>query len=160
MTDKPLFHDDLFACYPDLIERLKSLVENKTVKIIKEADDIGDLVGDNPNKLPLDEAIYVIFDSIVPTNSNANGTEQVHQIAFSLVYTVKKYNFRGLSGMSVGRVLARISQLLNGYEPVQDGKALTFSPFIQINPLPVRYQNGFGYFSLRFATTVASCADL
>ena len=35
MTDSnlPLWHDDLFACYPAMIERLQTLVKDGTVKI-------------------------------------------------------------------------------------------------------------------------------
>lgn len=158
-SNKPLWHDDLFACYPLMIERLQTLVADGTVKIIKEADDISDLVGGESSRLPLDGAIYVIFDSISVGEANNNGKNQVHQIGFSLVYAVKKYNFRGLSGMSVGRVLARIGQCMNGFKPAIDRQDLTLSPFVQANPLPVQYQNGYGLFSLRYTTTVASCAD-
>lgn len=160
MSNLPLWHDDMFACYPLLIERLQKLVQNGTVKIIKEADDISDLVGDNPTQKPLDGAIYVIFDNLAPTDSNNNGSEQVEQIGFSLVYTTKKYNFRPLSGTSVGIVLTRIAKRLNGYLPVDEsGLAYTLSPFMQANPLPVQYKHGFGYFSRRYVTTVATCAD-
>ena len=162
MSDLPLWHDDLFACYPAMIDQLQKLVKNGTVKIIKEADDISDLFPDGENgsrRLPLDGAIYVIFDSVNPTgDSNDNGKNQEHEIGFSLVYTVKKYNFRGLSGMSVGKVLAQIGKCMNGFEPAKDGRTLTLSPFEQRNPLPVQYKNGFGYFSLRYVTTVATYA--
>ena len=40
----PLYHEDMFACYPKMIERLKKLVENGTVKTIKECDNIDDLL--------------------------------------------------------------------------------------------------------------------
>lgn len=160
MNNLPLWHDDMFACYPPMIERLQTLVKNGIVKIIKEADDISDLVGDNPTQKPLDGAIYVIFDSLTPTDSNDNGTEQVEQIGFSLVYTVKKYAFRPNSTMSVGRVLSSIGKLMNGFAPEdENGRAYTLSPFMQANPLPVQYKNGFGYFSRRYVTTVATCAD-
>lgn len=162
MSDLPLWHDDLFACYPAMIERLQTLVKDGTVKVIKEADDISDLFPDGEGgsrRLPLDGAIYVIFDSINPTgDSNGKGKNQLHEIGFSLVYTVKKYNFRGLSGMSVGKVLARIGHCINGFEPEIDGRALTLSPFEHRNPLPVQYKNGFGYFSFRYVTTVATYA--
>lgn len=158
MNDKPLWHDDIFACYPAMIERLKTLVANGTVKIIKEADDIADLVGDQSGRLPLDGAVYVIFDSITPTDSNNGGKNQTHKIGFSLVLTVKKYSFRGLSGMSIGKVLAQIGKCMNGFEPFQDNKALTLSPFVQETPLPVQYKNGYGFFSLRYTTTVATYA--
>ena len=42
---------------------------------------------------------------------------------------------------------------------VENGKAYTLSPFVQATPLAVRYANGFGYFSRRYVTTVATCAD-
>ena len=163
MNNLPLWHDDLFACYPAMIERLQTLVKDGTVKIIKEADDISDLFPDGESgsrRLPLDGAIYVIFDSISPTgDSNNNGKNQVHEIGFSLVYTVKKYNFRGLSGMSVGKVLAKMGECMNGFEPEQNGIALTLTPFEHRNPLPVQYKNGFGYFSFRYVTQVASYAS-
>ena len=157
----PLYHEDMFACYPKMIERLKKLVENGTVKTIKECDNIDDLLPSTDGvskRLPLDGCLYVVFDNLTPLESNDDGSEQEEQIGFSLVYTVKKYNFRGLSGMSVGKVLARIGKCMNGFEPAKDGRTLTLSPFEQRNPLPVQYKNGFGYFSLRYVTTVATYA--
>lgn len=161
MNNLPLWHDDVFACYPAMIDRLQELVADKTVRIIKEADDINDLVGDESKRLPLDGAIYVVFDSINPIGDTAgNGKYQAHEIGFSLVYTARKYSFRPLSGMSIGKILARISQKMNGFEPKnENGQDYTLSPFTQRNPLPVQYKNGFGYFSLRFVTTVATQAN-
>lgn len=159
----PLWHDDMFACYPKMIERLQKLVENGTVKTIKECDNIDDLLPSTDGvskRLPLDGCLYVVFDNLTPLESNDDGSEQEEQIGFSLVYTVKKYNFRPLSGMSVGIVLTRIAKRMNGYLPEdENGKAYTLSPFVQATPLAVRYANGFGYFSRRYVTTVATCAD-
>ena len=159
----PLYHEDMFACYPKMIERLKKLVENGTVKTIKECDNIDDLLPSTDGvskRLPLDGCLYVVFDNLTPLESNDDGSEQEEQIGFSLVYTTKKYNFRPLSGMSVGIVLTRIAKRMNGYLPEdENGKAYTLSPFVQATPLSVRYANGFGYFSRRYVTTVATCAD-
>lgn len=159
----PLYHEDMFACYPKMIERLQKLVENGTVKTIKECDNIDDLLPSTDGvskRLPLDGCLYVVFDNLTPLKSNDDGSEQEEQIGFSLVYTVKKYNFRPLSGMSVGIVLTRIAKRMNGYLPEdENGKAYTLSPFVQATPLAVRYANGFGYFSRRYVTTVATCAD-
>lgn len=159
----PLYHEDMFACYPKMIERLQKLVENGTVKTIKECDNIDDLLPSTDGvskRLPLDGCLYVVFDNLTPLESNDDGSEQEEQIGFSLVYTVKKYNFRPLSGMSVGIVLTRIAKRMNGYLPKdENGKAYTLSPFVQATPLAVRYANGFGYFSRRYVTTVATCAD-
>ena len=159
----PLYHEDMFACYPKMIERLKKLVENGTVKTIKECDNIDDLLPSTDGvskRLPLDGCLYVVFDNLTPLESNDDGSEQEEQIGFSLVYTKKKYNFRPLSGMSVGIVLTRIAKRMNGYLPEdENGKAYTLSPFVQATPLAVRYANGFGYFSRRYVTTVATCAD-
>ena len=159
----PLYHEDMFACYPKMIERLKKLVENGTVKTIKECDNIDDLLPSTDGvskRLPLDGCLYVVFDNLTPLESNDDGSEQEEQIGFSLVYTTKKYNFRPLSGMSVGIVLTRIAKRMNGYLPEdENGNAYTLSPFVQATPLAVRYANGFGYFSRRYVTTVATCAD-
>ena len=159
----PRYHEDMFACYPKMIERLKKLVENGTVKTIKECDNIDDLLPSTDGvskRLPLDGCLYVVFDNLTPLESNDDGSEQEEQIGFSLVYTTKKYNFRPLSGMSVGIVLTRIAKRMNGYLPEdENGKAYTLSPFVQATPLAVRYANGFGYFSRRYVTTVATCAD-
>lgn len=159
----PLYHEDMFVCYPKMIERLQKLVENGTVKTIKECDNIDDLLPSTDGvskRLPLDGCLYVVFDNLTPLESNDDGSEQEEQIGFSLVYTVKKYNFRPLSGMSVGIVLTRIAKRMNGYLPEdENGKAYTLSPFVQATPLAVRYANGFGYFSRRYVTTVATCAD-
>lgn len=159
----PLYHDDIFACYPKMIERLQALVDNGTVKLIKESDNIDDLLPSSDGvskRLPLDGCLYVVFDNLTPLESNDDGSEQEEQIGFSLVYTTKKYNFRPLSGMSVGVVLTRIAKRMNGYLPEdENGKAYTLSPFVQATPLAVRYANGFGYFSRRYVTTVATCAD-
>ncbi len=160
MSDKPLWHDDVFACYAPMIERLQTLVADGMVKIVKEADDIGDLVGDTPTLKPLDGALYVVFDSIIPTTDQSDrGKNQTHEIGFSLIYTVKKYSFRPLSGFGIGRILAHIAHRMNGFEPVQEGRATTLGPFMQRSPLPVQYKNGFGYFALRYVTTVATYAD-
>ncbi len=163
MSDLPLYHEDIFACYPKMIGRLQALVDNGTVKLIKESDNIDDLLPSSDGvskRLPLDGCLYVVFDNLQPLQSNDDGSEQEEQIGFSLVYTTKKYNFRPLSGMSVGVVLTRIAKRMNGYLPEDEhGKAYTLSPFVQATPLAVRYANGFGYFSRRYVTTVATCAD-
>lgn len=159
----PLYHDDLFACYPAMIERLERLVANGTVKTIKEEQEIEDLMPNSQGaskRLPTDGALYVVYDSNNPIGEgNNDGKEQDEEIGFSLVYTVKKYNFRGLSGMSVGKVLARIKRLMNGWQPEQDGLVLTSEPFRQRNPLAVRYANGFAYFSIRYVAEVVTVAD-
>lgn len=159
----PLYHDDIFACYPAMMKHLEKLVTTGTVKLIKESDNIDDLLPSSDGvskRLPLDGCLYVVFDNLTPLESNADGTEQEEQIGFSLVYTTKKYNFRPLSGMSLGVVLARIAKLMNGYLPKdENGRFYTLSPFVQATPLAVRYANGFGYFSRRYVTTVATCAE-
>lgn len=71
MSSLPLWHDDILAFYPALIERLKNV---STIKKVCEAKELEDL-DTGRVQTPLDGAVYVVLDSIVPTDGNARARE-------------------------------------------------------------------------------------
>lgn len=146
----PLWHDDILACYPDVLARLKSLPQIKKVIEAKELSEI-----DNKAIAPIDGAVYVVLDSITPT-AGSDGTKrgQDIQIGFSVILAKQQYNpTPKLDG--VGQTLTAICKAMIGFEPVKDGRALTLTPFVQEQGLAIRYQQNYALFPLRFSTTVA-----
>lgn len=153
MSKTPLWHDDMLVCYPVLLDRLKSIVQIKKVLEIKELSEL-----DNQAVAPLDGAVYVIFDGLTPTDPNNDGREQTMELGFTIILTKQQYNpAPRMDG--VGATLTAICKALQGFEPEQDGRALTLSPFVQKQALAVKYFKNYALFPLRFATTVAVMAD-
>ncbi|MDO4897065.1 MAG: hypothetical protein Q3971_06855 [Moraxella sp.] len=153
MSKSPLWHDDILVCYPALLDRLKSISPIKKVQEIKELSEI-----DNQAVAPLDGVVYVIFDGLTPTDPNNDGREQVVELGFTIILAKQQYNPRPRMD-GVGASLTAICKALQGYEPEQDGRALTLSPFVQKQALAVRYFKNYALFPLRFTTTVAVMAD-
>lgn len=147
----PAWQDDLLAVYPYLLARLKTV---SSVKAVLEAKDLAALTGDR-QQLPLNGAVYVLLDGFTPKSANDNGREQVIELGFSVILTMTQYTPRpNIDG--VGATLTNICRALQGFDPTDDnGRALTLTPFVQQAALPVRYEDGFAYFPLRFTTTVA-----
>lgn len=153
MNNKPLWHDDMLICYPALLDRLNAIPAVKKVLEVKELASL-----DNQTVAPLDGAVYVIFDGFSPTSSNNNGREQAIELGFSIVLAKQQYNpTPKIDG--VGATLTAICKALQGFEPMQDGRALTLSPFVQKSALPVRYFKNYALFALRFTTSVAVMGD-
>lgn len=152
---KPVWRDDLLACYPALIDRLKACPEIKKVCTARELADLGG----NKAQMPLDGAVYVILDSITPEQSNNGGRETMITLGFSII--LAKQNVSPTPKMAgLGVVLTAICKALQGFEPKNsDGKRLSLSPFVQEKGLPIRYSNGFGFYAFRFTTTVAVVRD-
>lgn len=148
MNKYPLWHDDILVCYPALIARLKKLPQCKKVLEIKNLADV-----DAGLIAPMDGAVYVIFDGLDAKDSN-NGKEQRIQLGFSIILAKQQYTpTPKMDG--VGATLTAICKALQGYQPMQDGRALTLSPFVQKQGLPIRYFKNYALFPLRFTTTVA-----
>lgn len=152
MSNYPLWHDDFLACYPALLSRLQTITQIKKIQEIKELAEI-----DGGAVVPLDGAVYVIFDGLTPTSANNGGREQVMELGFTLILAKQQYNpHPRIDG--VGATLTAICKALQGYEPTQDGRALSLSPFVQKPALAVKYFKNYALFPLRFTTTVAILA--
>lgn len=149
MKNYPLWHDDFLVCYPALLDRIGTIPQVKKVQEIKELAEI-----DSQAVAPLDGAVYVIFDGMSPTDPNNGGREQVMELGFTLILAKQQYNPRPRMD-GVGASLTAICKALQGFEPEQDGRALTLSPFVQKQALAVRYFKNYALFPLRFTTTVA-----
>lgn len=150
MSNLPLWHDDILAFYPALIERLKSV---PAIKKVCEAKELEDLDAGRV-QTPLDGAVYVVLDSIAPTDGNARGREQLMQIGVSIILTKRDYNpVPRLDG--VGATITAICKALQGFEAKKDGRHLTLSPFVQNKGIAIRYSKGFAFFPMHFSTTVA-----
>lgn len=155
MSNHPIWRDDLLACYPALIDRLKACPE---IKKVCEAKELADL-DSNKAQMPLDGAVYVILDSITPQQSNNGGRETMMSLGFSII--LAKQNVTPMPKMAgLGAVLTAICKAMQGFEPKnKDGKRLSLSPFVQEKGLPIRYGKGFGFYPFRFTTTVAVVCD-
>lgn len=154
MSSLPLWHNDILAFYPALIERLNSV---SAIKKVCEAKDLEDL-DTGRVQTPLDGAVYVVLDSIIPTDGNARAREQLMQIGVSIILVKRDYNpTPRLDG--VGASLTAICQALQGFEPKdKDGRHYTLSPFVQDKGIAIRYNKGFAFFPMHFTTTVAILA--
>lgn len=148
------WRDDFLACYPALLERLRQV---KQVKKVLEAQDLAAISGERRIK-PLDGSVYVILDGFTPLQDNDRGSEHQIELGFSIILTMTQYTPRPRTD-SVGALLTAIAKSLQGFRPVdQDGWELTLTPFVQQPALPIRYEDGFAYFPLRFTTSVAVIA--
>lgn len=150
------WHKNMLACYPALIARLQQI---EGIKSVRHADDIGDL---QDRQVPLDGALYVIFDAFVPQQAADGGRNQFVEIGFSLVLAKRKYRPSEslyLTG-GVGETLTAIARAMQGFAPQDDdGNDLTLTPFTQSAALAISYDSrGFGLFPLRFITQVAILA--
>lgn len=154
MSTLPLWHNDILAFYPALIERLEGVPAIKKVCHAKELEDLDA----GRVQVPLDGAVYVVLDSIVPTDGNGRGREQLMQIGVSVILVKRDYNpVPRLDG--VGASITAICQALQGFEPVdKDGRHYTLSPFVQDKGIGIRYNKGFAFFPMHFTTTVAILA--
>lgn len=147
---KPLWHDDILVCYPALIDRLKAIPQ---IKKVLEAKDLAEL--DNKKTLaPLDGVVYVIFDGVSQVEADNGKRGHDLKLGFTLLLAKQQYNpTPRLDGF--GATLTAICKALQGFEPMQDGRALTMTPFVQENALAIRYFDNYALFPLRFTTTVA-----
>lgn len=157
MTDnKPAWRDDILACYPYLLERLRGI---DAVYQVCEAQDFAAISGKDRRQIPTDGAVYVLLDGFTPTDANARGAEQDIEIGFSVILT-KQQVTPNPAADSVGKTLTAISKALQGFDPVDEqGRALTVSSFKQAKALAIQYEYGFAFFPLRFTTTVAVVQD-
>ena len=156
MTTQPAWTTNVLACYPYVLERLRSLPQVKTVL---EAQEFAAISGGRRKQMPLDGAVYVILDGYTPTGSNAKGAEQMMEIGFSVILTKQQVTPNPATD-GVGQTLTAISQGMQGFDPVDaQGRALTTNPFRQRQPLAIQYEDGFAYFPLRFTAEVAIISD-
>lgn len=157
MTDnKPAWRDDILACYPYLLERLRGI---DAVYQVCEAQDFAAISGKDRRQIPTDGAVYVLLDGFTPTDTNARGAEQDIEIGFSVILT-KQQVTPNPAADSVGKTLTAISKSLQGFDPADaQGRALTTTPFKQAKALAIQYEYGFAFFPLRFTTTVAVVQD-
>lgn len=157
MTDSaPAWHDNILACYPHLIARLRQLPQ---VRQVLEAQDFAAISSAKRRQLPQDGSVYVLLDGFTPTSDNASGREQIMEIGFSVILTKQQVTPKPCAD-GVGQTLTAIAKALQGYDPSDEyGRCLTATPFKQRKALSVKYEDGFAFFPLRFTTTVAILAD-
>lgn len=152
----PAWHYDVLACYPYLLERLRQVIG---VKKVLEAEDFAAISSPRRNQVPLDGAVYVIFDGFTPGSDNGSRREQSMEIGFSVILTKQKVTPTPQTG-GVGQTLTAICKALQGFDPLDEhGRALTTTPFRQRTPLAIQYEDGFAFFPLRFTTEAAIIAD-
>ncbi len=154
----PAWHDNYLACYPALVARLSGI---DAVKSVQEAKDLREVTDPDSKKTPLDGAVYVVLDAFTPTTDNANGSEQDFEIGFSVILAKRNYTPDPAAGdTDLGAALTAICKAVQGFEPLaDDGRALTMTAFKNKPPMPIQYKKGFGFFPLRFTTTVAVISD-
>lgn len=147
-------NDNMLACYPYLLAHLRQI---DGVTKVKEVHDIKD-IQENRKTLPLDNAVYVVFDGHRPVGDAGKGRYALEELSFSVVLTKRHYtpSNNAYTPSGVGEMLTTIIKHLQGFDPVDaDGNNLTVKPFIRTSALPLRYREGFAFFPLRFTTQVA-----
>ncbi len=147
-------HSNILACYPKIIERLQSV---QGIKKVAEAQELSLLSG--KKQRPDDSTLYVVFDGFTPTNPNNANKEQFIELGFSLILAKRNYKFSTETD-NIGQTLTAIMHAMQGFEPIDcNGCYLVTEPFKQAKPLPVRYEDGYAFFSTRFLTQVAIISD-
>ena len=156
MASTPAWHDNILACYPYVLDKLR---EVEQIQDVLEAQDFATISSSQRTQLPQDGAVYVLLDGYTPTSTNDNSREQTMKIGFSFILT--KTNYTPLPQThGVGETITAIAKALQGFDPTdEDGRALTTAPFKQDKPLPIRYEDGFAFFPLRFTAEVAVITD-
>lgn len=150
MTKTLNWQTDFLAFYPVLLNHLKQIPAIKKVCEAKELEDLD--VG--RVQVPLDGAVYVVIDSIRPSESNNRGREQMMVIGISVILAKQQYNpMPKLDG--VGATLTAICKALQGYEPMVDDRHLTHSPLLQDGTMNILYRKGFALYPLHFSVSVA-----
>ncbi|MDO5769656.1 MAG: hypothetical protein Q4P13_09130 [Psychrobacter sp.] len=153
---KPAWNDDLLACYPYLLDRLRGVQQ---ISDVLEAEDFAAMSGPDRNQVPLDGAVYVMWDGLTPQASNNNGREQTMTIGFSIILTKTHYTPKPQTD-GVSQTLTAICKALQGFDPIdEEGRALVTAPFAQRPPIPFKYEDGFAFFPLRFTAEVTVIAD-
>lgn len=148
---KPLWHNNILACYPEILKRLEQV---DGVKKVLEAQDLASISTERKQR-PLDGAVYVIFDGFTLKSSNNVKSEQLIDVGFSIILTKSNLSPRPQTG-GIGETITAIMKSLQGFQPVDEhGEPLTCSPLVQTQALPIRYEDGFAYFPMRFITEVA-----
>lgn len=152
---KPAFADNLLACYPALLAHLRDI---SGVKTVLEATDLAALNGER-QQAPLDGAVYVVLDGFTPKSSNNQSREQLVEISFSLILVKRHFTPKPQTD-GVGETLTAICKAMQGFDPQNaQGQALLSAPFAQASAIPIRYEDGFAFFPLRFVAEVALVAD-
>lgn len=152
----PAWQTDILACYPYVLERLKSVAQ---ISQVLEAQDFADISSAQRRQIPADGTVYVILDGYTPGSDNAKSREQNMEIGFSVILTKQQVTPQPATN-GVGQTITAIAKALQGFDPTDEqGRALTTEPFVQRKPLAVRYEDGFAFFPLRFTTVVAIISD-
>lgn len=154
---KPIWADDMLACYPALLQRLQAV---KPIKKVFEVKELDQLTNDRPSVAMLDGCVYVLLDSITPKDNNNRKKEQTLELGFSIILAKSFINISPSQvkqgDYTLGQTITAICKSLQGFEPVNhQGQHLSLSPFTQTSALNIRYDKGFGLFALRFVTEVA-----
>ena len=151
----PAWRNNILACYPAILKRLEQVTQ---VKKVLEAQDFSAISSERRQR-PLDGAVYVILDGFTPTSTNDNNRGQTIEIGFSIILTKTNYTPRPQTD-GVGETLTAIAKALQGFDPSDESeRALTTTPFKQRTALPIRYEDGFAFFPLRFTAEIAVIAD-
>lgn len=147
----PTWHHNVLACYPAILTKLKQISQ---VKKVLEAQDFTS-IGNKARQIPLDGAVYVIFDGFTPKVDNNTKREQILEIGFSVILTKTNITLKPATD-GVGETLTAIMKALQGFMPENEhGDELTLTPLHQKSALPIQYENGFAYFPMRFTCDVA-----
>lgn len=155
-TPQPAWMDNILACYPYLIARLRQV---PAIRQVLEAQDFAAISSSQRRQLPQDGSVYVLLDGFTPQSTTDNNRAQTMEIGFSVILTKQQVTPQAATG-GVGQTITAIAKALQGFDPVDEyGRALTSSSFKQRNALAVQYEEGFAFFPLRFTTTVAVISD-
>ncbi len=152
-TNNPM-HNNIFACYPYVIERLQTV---QSIKKVAESQELSRLI--DRKQRPDDDTVYVFLHGFTPTEPNNANKAQFIQLDFSFVLVKRNYGTTS-EIESVGKILTEVMQVMQGFEPMDcDGNCLVTEPFKQAKPLPIRYEDGYAFFSTRFLTEVVIIDD-
>lgn len=151
---QPPMYQNMLACYPAILERMKQV---PGVREVLEVAELEAVVSDRKVK-PLDGAVYVVFDGFTPDGHIGNKSTLRERLSFSFILAKRQYTPNRLQygADGVGELITAIKSAFQGFDPVDaEGKKLTLEPFSARAALPIAYHDGYAFFPMRFETSVA-----
>lgn len=154
MSQQPAMYQNMLACYPYILARMKQV---PGVRDVLEVAELEAVVSDRKVK-PVDNAVYVVFDGFTPDTHVGNKGTLREKLSFSFILAKRQYTPNRLQygEDGVGELITAIKSAFQGFDPIgDDGKRLTLEPFSARAALPIVYNEGYAFFPMRFETSVA-----
>lgn len=149
--------NNLLACLDPLMAHIGQIDGIKAVFTAQEFAELG------RKRQPHHGAVYVVFDSLTPTENVSQSARLNLSVMVVLVLSQLTTSIEDL-----GKQMSRVIGQINGYRPTADPtayakgeaktmtQALTATPFVLKNSINAKYIDGFIYLPMSFEAQVIS----